>query len=248
MIIANLVLSSYQQSLEKALDVISNNVANSSTTGFKRQEVKFDSLIENPDLSPADAVDFGVERGTYRDTSAGPLLATGNPLDIAIQGEGYFAVQTKDGIRYTRGGALQLDNQGAVTTASGDKLLGDGDQPITVPSDASNLHISADGVITARTGSDTTAVQLGKLKAVKFANEQRLQTVGGGLYSADESPEPDPHSHFVQGMIEQSNVQSITEMTRMIEILRNYQMATHMIDQDNKRQTDSIDRLSKATA
>ena len=246
MLIANLIMNSYMDSLTRAMDVVANNVANASTTGFKRQEVQFDTLITHP--SVGEQTDFASERGTFRDVTQGPMLTTGNPLDVAIQGAGYFMVQTKDGTRYSRGGSFQVDSSGVMVTASGDKVLGDGDQPITVPSDAQDLHVSADGVITARTGGSATTTQIGKLKVVKFKDEQSLQALGGGLYSTGAAPDPDPDSRLVQGMVEQSNVQSVGEMTKMIDILRNYQMAAHMLDLDNQRQTDAINRLGKVAA
>ena len=246
MLIANLLLTSYQDSLMRAMDVTANNVANIGTTGFKRQEIQFDSLISRPTANDQDI--FATERGTIRDASQGPMLTTGNPLDIAIQGAGYFSIQTKDGVRYSRGGAFQVNNQGQVVTATGDALLGDGDQPITVPSDATDLHISPDGVVTLRSGSSTTLTQAGKLKTVDFAQEQDLQPQGNGLYNTTQAATPDTTSRLMQGVVEQSNVEPIHEMTKMIEYQRNYQMAMHMLDLDDKRLNDAINRLSKATA
>src|ERR1700733_13460588 len=100
----SLVLLSNQEALQRAIDIVANNVANSSTTGFKREGIEFDTLLSQP--TPDETIDFVVDRATYRDASAGPINPTGNPLDLAIQGAGYFQVQTPQGIRYTRSGSF----------------------------------------------------------------------------------------------------------------------------------------------
>jgi flagellar basal-body rod protein FlgF len=228
------------------MDVVANNVANVNTTGFKRQEILFETLVSRP--VPSEQIDFGADRGTLRDTSQGPLLATGNPLDLAIQGEGYFQIQTTGGIRYTRGGAFVLNNEGEIVTPTGEKLLGDGDQPITLPNDAQDVLIGADGIITVKSGTGSDVTQVGKLKIVKFEREQDMQNLGNNVYAATEPAQADTDSRLVQGMVEQSNVQSVSEITRMIEVLRTYQQVARMLDQEHQRMTTAINRLSKVTA
>jgi flagellar basal-body rod protein FlgF len=241
---ANLVLTSYQDGLARAMDVVANNIANSTTTGFKRQEIAFDSLISRP--ARDEEFIFAVDRGSYRDIQPGPLLMTGNTFDLAIQGAGYFQIQTKAGTRYTRAGSFQVNQDGEIVTAAGDKLLGDGDQPVAIPSDATDISISGDGMINALQAG--ARVELGRLKMVKFAREQALQFTGNSQYTSDETPEPDTSSRLVQGMLEQSNVQSVTEITHMINIMRNYQVAVHLLDLDNQRMSSAITRLAKTTA
>jgi len=243
---ASLVLTSYQDSLSRAMDVVANNVANINTTGFKRHDIKFESLVNRP--TPAERIVFGVDRGTYRDTSPGPLYNTGNPLDIAIQGPGYFQIETRNGVRYTRGGSFQLNAAGEIVTGNGEKLLGDGDQPITVPDDAQDLTIGADGIITVKSGTGISVTQVGKLKTVTFADDQDLQNAGNGLYATTQRPLPDTKSVYVQGVLEQSNVQAVNEITKMIEIMRTYQQVIRMLDNEHQRQSTAIDRLAKTTA
>jgi flagellar basal-body rod protein FlgF len=245
---ASLIMISQQEAMSHAMDVVANNVANSSTSGFKREEVLFDTLIDRP--SSDEKLDFAVNRGTFRDISQGPILMTGSPLDLAIQGVGYFPIQTKLGTRYTRGGSFQLNSAGEIVTATGDKLLGDGDQPVTLPEDAEDVTISAAGVITFRSASSTSTAmeQLGNLKLVKFAKEQALQATGNGLYSTTQAPLPDTDSVLVQGAVERSNVQPVKEITQMINLLRSYQMSIHLLDLDNQRQSSAVSRLAKATA
>lgn len=242
---ASLILTSYQDSLARALDVVANNIANVTTSGFKREDVKFDSLISRP--TPSERFVFGIDRATFRDFSPGPLQVTGNPLDIAIQGPGYFQIETKNGVRYTRGGSFQLNAAGEIVTGSGERLLGDGDQPIVVPEDAEDLLIGSDGIVSVKSGNGTSALQIGKLKTVVFADEQSLQPVGNGLYTSLQAPIADTKSVFVQGMVEQSNVKAVNEITRMIEIMRTYQQVIRMLEMEHQRQSTAIDRLSKTT-
>lgn len=242
--VAGLVLIANQDALSRAMDVVANNIANVSTTGFKRQEILFDTYVSRP--APDEKIQFGIDSGTFRDAAQGPMQATGNPFDLAIQGAGYFPIQTKAGTRYTRGGSFQLNSDGDIVTASGDKLMGDGDQSINIPIDALDVNISSDGVITAMQGA--SKLELGKLKFVTFKNEQNMHLEGTGLYSTTEQPTPDTESQVVQGMLEQSNVEAVTEITRMIAIQRYFEMSAHLLDLDNQRQLNAISRLSKTTA
>ncbi|MDD5587000.1 MAG: flagellar basal-body rod protein FlgF [Alphaproteobacteria bacterium] len=243
---ASLVLTSYQDSLSRALDVVANNVANATTSGFKREDIQFETLISR--TTPTQQINFGVDKGTIRNTSPGPLLTTGNPLDVAIQGKGYFQIQTQNGTRYTRNGTFVLNEQGQVVTPSGDKLLGDGDQPITLPEDARDFQIGADGIVSVMSGTGKDVTQVGKIKTVVFDNEQELQSLGNGLYATAQTPKQDKDGTVVQGMVEQSNVQSVNEITNMIEILRSYQQVARMLENEHQRLSTAISRLSKTTA
>ncbi|HAX91983.1 MAG TPA: flagellar basal-body rod protein FlgF, partial [Rhodospirillaceae bacterium] len=243
---AGLILTSYQDSLARAMDITANNVANVNTTGYKRENVAFETYLIRP--APTQTFQFAIENGTYRDAAQGSSIVTGNPLDVSVQGEGYIPVQTNEGIRYTRAGAFQMNNDGDLVTAAGDKVLGDGDQAITLPLDAREILIGPDGTITAQSGSSTSVTQVGKLAIVKFQNEQAMALVGGNLYSTTEAPEPATDSRVVQGSIEQSNVQAVAEMTRMIEVSRAYQQTTHLLELENERQSKAIQRLGRATA
>jgi flagellar basal-body rod protein FlgF len=246
---SSLVLTSYQDSLTRAMDVVANNVANSNTTGFKRQELLFETLINRPTPNVNDTILFGADRGTLRDTAPGTLVTTGNPLDVAIQGQGYFPVQTPNGTRYTRNGSFVLNAQGEIVTPAGEKLLGDGEQAIALPEGSDDIHIGSDGIVTVFNGSDKDAMQIGKIKIIKFANEQQLQPSGNNLYTTTQTPQPiDADSSIVQGVVEQSNVKTVNEITNMISILRSYQQVVHLLDLDHQRQSSAIDRLGKVTA
>lgn len=243
----SLVLLSNQAALQRALDVVANNVANSSTNGFKRESVQFDSFLEKPESG--EAIDFVVDHATYRDTSVGPIAPTGNPLDLAIQGQGYLAVRMPDGTtRYTRSGTLKIDEQGELATLSGLPILSDGGQPITIPDTTTDLNISGDGFVSARTDNGVNLFQLGKIGLVKFKDEQELQAQGNGLYSTKQISTPAEDSTIVQGSVEQSNVQPVVEMTDMIKIMRSYEQTANLISQENTRLSSALTTLSKTTA
>lgn len=241
----SLVMASYQQSLQRVTDVVANNIANANTTGFKRQSNLFDTLVVQP--ATGQPIHFAVDAGTYRDTSQGAMQKTDNPLDLAIQGKGYFQLETPQGPRFTRGGAFVLNSAGEIVTVAGNKLLSDGGQPIVLPGDANDIHISDDGVVSARVGNAAEVTQFGRIVPVKFANEQKLITVGSNLYRSDTPPEPDPDSRVAQGMVERSNVESMRELTTLIEITRSYTQLSRLLDQDNQRRADAINKLARVS-
>jgi flagellar basal-body rod protein FlgF len=242
----SLVLLSNQEALQRAMDIVANNVANSSTTGFKRESIQFDTLLSQP--APDEPLDFVVDRATYRDSSSGPINSTGNPLDLAIQGAGYFPIQTPQGTRYTRAGTFQLNPDGEIVTSAGYPLLGQGEQPITIPSTAFQVNIAPNGDVTVRVDDGVSLLEVGKLEVDSFDNEQGLQPTGAGLYTTSEVPAPVDNPDIVQGALEESNVQPISEITNMIQIMRFYEQTVNMIGQENQRLDNAIDKLAKTTA
>lgn len=245
---ASLVLASQQQALQKAIDVVSNNIANSNTTGFKRTGIEFDTLVMNP--TPGQSIHFVMDRTTYRDTSTGPIQPTGNALDFAIKGPGYFEVMGADNKpRFTRNGAFQLNSQGQLVNLSGLPVLSDSGGPIELPDTTTEINISNDGFVTARVDNGSSLAQIGKIGVVKVDNEQNMVPEGNGLYSSTQTPTPVDYntSGIVQGALEQSNVQSVTEMTDMIKIYRSYEQATNLLGQENSRLNDAISKLAKTT-
>ena len=242
----SLVLLSDQQALARTMDIVANNVANSSTTGFKREGIEFSTLLSQ--ASAGKGINFVIDRATYRDMQSGPLQTTSNPLDVAIQGQGYFAVQTTNGTRYTRGGSMLTNSEGQIVTQAGYPLLDDGSQPIVIPDNAKDVNIASDGTITASIPGQTALSQLAKLQVTKFDNDQSLVAQGNGLYSTDQTPSPAVDSSIIQGSLEQSNVQPVVEMTQMMQIMRMYEQATNMISQENTRLNAAINTLSKTSA
>lgn len=247
MLTPSLVLTSDQSALERSLDIIANNIANSSTTGFKREGVEFDTYL-NPEPGGS-GINFVVDRATYRDAATGPIQTTGNPLDIAIQGSGYFQVQMPDGTtRYTRSGSFKLNSQGQITTQQGYPILSDGNAPITLPDTTMDVTITGDGTISTRVDNGVDLAVLGKIGIATFADEQQMVPQGGGLYATAQTALPTTDSSImVQGSLEQSNVSPIAEMTQLIRIQRAYEQAANLINQENTRLNTALSVLSKTS-
>ena len=210
-----LAVISRQMVIQREMDAIANNIANASTDGFKNQRVLFAEYLQ--DIGNSQTIAFVKDAGVFRDYSDGPLRTTGNPLDVAIRGDGFLTVETPDEILYTRSGRLHLDADGMLTNTQGMAILGSDGLPIlTFPGDTS-IVIDPDGRVTSESG------ELGRLSLVAFEDTGKLQKVGNGLYKSDEDPVPSETATLVQGSLEGSNVEPITEMTKMISLLRSYQ-------------------------
>jgi flagellar basal-body rod protein FlgF len=203
----------------KALETIANNLANVSTTGFRARQNVFSSVLATTESSSElsvlnqDANDYGVLSGTRLDSSEGALERTGNDLDLAMEGPGYFAVQTSNGTVYARGGNFRVSPAGELVTAKGDQVLGENGRPIPIV--GMPVSISADGTI-----SSNGAIA-GRLKLVEFSAGTDLQNVGDAYFSA---PPNTAHvatdSQVRQGMLESSNVNPVTSVVELISAQR----------------------------
>jgi flagellar basal-body rod protein FlgF len=227
---------SLQTALRVQMDVVANNLANMNTTAYKSEHTLFkEYLVETDD---GEEVSFVQDWGLVRDTSAGKLNTTGNPLDVAISGDGYFVVETESGIQYTRNGHFRLNDIGQLVTGDGSLVLDDGAQPILFTEFDTNIKIAADGTIS------TDAGVLGRLDVVNFENQQLLKKAGNSQYTTDQAPFPATAATTVQGMIEGSNVNSILEMTDMIRINRAYQSNASLQSDINESQREMLRRIA----
>jgi flagellar basal-body rod protein FlgF/flagellar basal-body rod protein FlgG len=206
----------------QALDTIANNLANASTIGYRSEHNVFRSVLADAgDASSESVLDqtvntYGILSGTTLDQSQGALQKTGNDLDLAIQGSGYFVVQTSNGPVYTRNGAFQVSSHGQLITAAGDAVMGDSGE-ISILS--GKVSISSDGTI-----SSNGAVS-GKLKVVEFPEGAELTSVGSTNYSAPaNTATPAINSNVRQGMLESSNVNPITAMVELVNAQRTTEM------------------------
>jgi flagellar basal body rod protein FlgG len=178
------------------------------------------------------------------------VQATGNPLDIAIIGEGFLTVQTPNGNRYTRNGALQIASNGQLVTGDGLPVLGE-NGPITFQPTDRNIAISRDGRITVNEGANTTTEGFrGKLRVVRFAQPQNLQKDGHSNFLAppDTVPQNVANVNIQQSVIEKSNINSVLEMTRLIDITRTYTQIATMIQQHSELRRGSIQQLAEVPA
>jgi flagellar basal-body rod protein FlgF len=164
---------------------------------------------------------------------------TGNALDVAIHGSGWFGVQTANGLRYTRDGSFSINANGELVTSSGDKVASAGGGTITIPNNAHDLTITDSGTINTDQGA------AGNLMVVSFQNEQQLKPQGDNLYKTTETGTPSLDNHVRQGMLEGSNVQPVLEMTRMIDVSRAYQATQQMMMDEHNRLRDMIQRMTQ---
>ena len=227
---------SAQAALRRQMEITANNVANSSTPAYKAQRMMFSEWVSKaPGVEP---LSFVQDFGTARDTRQGPLTRTGNTFDLGIQGEGYFAVQTEGGVRYTRNGRLQLNAERQVVTGAGEPVLGEG-QPLTIPAEAVNISIARDGTVTTEQGV------AGRLAPVRFAAGAQLLPAANGLLVTDAPEEPAEGATVVQGVVEESNVQTVLEITRMMEVSNRYTAAQQMLDAEHERMKTAIEQLAR---
>ena len=205
----------------QALDVAAHNVANVSTTGFRGQQTSFQTILALARPAASNALNltinnFGVLEGSRLDLASGSLQATGNPLDVGVEGKGFFAIQTPQGTRYTRDGSFRVARTGELITAGGNPVLGE-NGVIRVPAGA--LTISSDGTL-----SVNSAVA-GKIRQVEFAPETKLMSEGGALLSAPNGSElPARETSLRQGMLESSNVNAIHAVMTLIGVQREAEM------------------------
>ena len=250
-----LIALSWQTAMRRELEVVANNVANLSTTGYKNDHAQFSEFLmpgarADQFAGPDRRVSFVQDRGTWHDFSQGAFQQTGGPLDTAIDGDGFFVVQTPRGERYTRNGAFQLNNVGELVTSNGDRVLGDGG-PIVLQTTDRDIVVTSDGTIKVREGLSLTSDSTrGKLRLVSFANPQALRKDGASTYSAPVGVQPRPaeKTSVAQGVIEKSNVHSVLEMTRMIEITRKYTEVANMVQQQSDMRRTAIQQLAEVPA
>ena len=220
------------------LDMIANNIANSSTNAFRGERASFGSyMVRQPD---GQTLSYVRDKGARLDTREGDLLATSNNMDVGIRGAGYLVAKTADGVAYTRNGRLRIDLERRLTTDSGRPLLGERGGEVRIDGDPSDMVIARNGIVSVN------GRQIDRLQVVKFDDEQSLQKTGDGLYTTDKTPAPAPQAEIRQGMIETSNVRPVVELTAMMAIVRNYQGAQNFLDGEHQRQLKAIRELPRA--
>jgi flagellar basal-body rod protein FlgG len=229
------------------IDNVAHNLANVNTTGFKKSRVEFEDLVyqemraAGSSASATTEAPVGLEVGlgtkavaTARNFSAGNLRSTGAPLDVAIEGDGFFKVSLPNGTTgYTRAGTLHLDAQGLIVTSEGYAL----EPQITVPPNATSLSISKDGIVSAAIAGQSATQQLGTLEIATFPNPGGLRPLGGNLFTpttASGEPESgapgtDARGTLAQGFVEDSNVSVVEEMVNMIIAQRAYEANSRVV-------------------
>lgn len=240
---------SLARAMQRELDVTANNIANANTSGFKSERMLFESYMHLPDSGDAEAAaSFVIDRGSYLDEAQGPITRTDNTLDVALKGKGWLAYQAEGGqIAYGRDGRLTLDPQGNLITLSGARVLDAGGGTIAVPPDAAGaITIAADGTIS----SDATGV-IGRIGLFDLADVQSFRRIGNGMFVPPEgAPQglratPAQGTELVQGAVEESNVQPVVEVTRLMLIQQAYERASRMMSTQDELQRDMLRRMGQ---
>ena len=227
------------------MDMIANNMANANTPAYKNQEMMFREFLVPTRTSNSvlgSKLSFTQDVGQVRDTREGALTQTGNPLDLALHGDGYFEVETEAGMRFTRNGHFRLDEGGMMVDSQGLAVMDSRDQPIIFAPNETKINVAADGTVSTENGRVTS------LKVVRFTSEQELRNAGDGLYETSQDPEVVARPQIAQGMMEQSNVQPVTEMTHMMSVLRQYESMQQMLQTESDRQSKALQVLSNVQA
>jgi len=235
---------SRQVALQRELDVVANNVANVATNGFKRRGASFAEHVipvaRGDHMTSANRkLSFVVDQGTVLDISAGSIEKTGNPLDVAIRGNGFFSVQTAQGERYTRNGALALGPTGDLVTMDGHPILSEQGVLNFTAADGA-ISISGDGTVSTQQGVR------GKLKLTRFANPQVLENIGQNLFSSAVAGEPAGALARVEsGALERSNVSAVAETARLVEISRAYSSLANLMQRGDELRRSALSRLAE---
>ncbi|SLN12578.1 Flagellar basal-body rod protein FlgG [Aquimixticola soesokkakensis] len=224
--------------LKNEMTAIANNIANMSTTGFRREGMIFSEFIAA--LEPDEAsLSMATADVRLTDDSQGPLTATGGTFDFAIEGDGFFQIDTPNGPSLTRGGAFTPNEEGELVTLDGYRLLDNGGTPIFIPTNATGVSMAADGTLSA---DGLPLAQVGLFlptdpTSMNRADGVRFQTEGG--------IEPYEDGKILQGFVEGSNVNAVSEISRMIQVQRAYEMGQNFLDKEDERIRSVLSTLGR---
>jgi flagellar basal-body rod protein FlgF len=225
-----------QSGLMREMGVVANNIANSSTTGFRREGVVFSEFVaaldQDPSLSMAHA------SGRHVDLSQSTISQTGGQFDFAIQGEGFFLIETPQGERLTRAGSFTPSAEGELVNPDGYRLLDAGGAPVFVPPDAKGVAMAADGTLS------TNGQPIAQIGLWQPTDPLALKHQTGTLFDGG-ALEPAEGSTVLQGMLEDSNVEPVSEIARMIEVQRSYELGQKFLDAEDERVRGVISTLGR---
>lgn len=243
--VVSYVLLSHEQALRRQLDITANNIANVNTTGFKREQALFHEYVEETQEAPvpdARKTSFVLDYGVVHDSRAGVFQLTGNPLDVMIEGPGYLQVEGGNGeTLYTRAGFIKMLENGDLATSTGHRFLDENGAPITIaPEQRRDLSITRAGTILS--GDEPIA----RLAVTRFDDENLLEKRGNNFVAGtDGRILPANETRLLSGGVEGSNVESITETTHMVEIMRSYQSSQRLVDSLSDMRKQTINRIGR---
>lgn len=223
--------------LMREMQVVANNIANASTSGFRQEGVIFSEYVRQPDSGPS----LSMSAATVRQTSdlQGALTQTGGQFDLAIEGDGYFLVETPSGERLTRAGSFATNAAGDLVTHDGHRVLDAGGAPIFVPPDVPEISISGDGTLS----SDDRLI--GQIGLFEPADPTTLTRESGLLFRSDGGVDPIFSGRILQGFLEDSNVNTVLQIARMIEVQRAYELGQSFLETEDTRIRNALNSLTK---
>ena len=242
---AQLISLSRQIALQRQMDVVANNMANINTTGFKSENVLFEEYVmpvaRDQDFPSLDQpLSYVQDWATVHDLTGGAMVQTGSELDVGINGDGFFAIQTPAGERWTKSGSFQLSANGTLVDQSGNPVLGQGG-PIQFGPEETGILIASDGAVSSSAGAK------GSLRLVEFANPQALTREGDNLWAGG-TPIAATNTRTMQGFIEKSNVSGVSEMSEMIRVTRAYESVASLMTRQDDMRRSAIQRLGDTNA
>lgn len=226
-----------QSGLMREMQVVANNIANANTTGYRQEGVIFSEYVQAVEEGPS----LSMANGNVRNTSyaQGVLTQTGGQFDFAIEGDAFFLIETPQGERLTRAGSFTPNAEGDLVTNDGYRVLDAGGAPVFIPPDASDLSVASDGTISAG------GTPLGQLGLVVPVDPTEMTRQSGILFDAPSGVEPAENGRVVQGFLEGSNVNSVLQIARMIEVQRAYEMGQSFAEAEDERIRTAIKALTK---
>ena len=222
-----------QVGLLKELETVAQNIANMSTDGYRREGVVFSEFVVNTGRR-SDSLSMGHANGRVSDLAQGPLMQTNGTFDLAIEGPGFFLVATPNGDRLTRAGSFTPSAEGLLVASDGASLLDAGGSPVFVPGDAAQVAIGADGTVSA---DGNPVAQIGLWEP---ADPLEMSRDKGVRFDPGGPPIPVENGRMLQGFVERSNVDPVTELTRMIEVQRAYELGRTFLDREDERVRSAI--------
>lgn len=224
-----------QMGLMREMQVVANNIANAATNGFRQEGVTFSEYVRSVD----DGASVSMGQGNVGTTAfdQGTLSETGGTFDFAIEGDGFFLIETAKGERLTRAGAFSPNGEGDLVTMDGNRVLDVGGAPLFVPPDAQTISVSPDGTISA------DGLLVGQMGLVMPTEPKDMVRESGVMFRADTGFEPAENGRIMQGFVENSNVETITQLARMIEVQRAYELGQSFLETEDERIRRAMDTM-----
>jgi len=226
-----------QSGLVRELQTVANNIANAATTGYRSEGLLFTEFVHG--LRDAPSLSMAAANARQTSMVQGQLTETGGDFDFALEGDGFFLVETPQGERLTRAGSFALSLAGDLVTHDGHLVLDPGGAPLFVPPDVTTLDVGKDGTMSA------DGRLIGQLAIVRPLDPQMMEREGGVLFASEAGYEPDPDTRVSQGFLEGSNVNPLVQVARLVEVQRAYEMGQSFMEAENERIRNTIQTLIK---